>query len=155
MVRDRSTPTQDMSPERLTQPKKKKQFLIKPTLHWSPPKKKKGVSVLPAKRSLYRIHRDSIPVGERREEKAKIGLASVHVYPPILPSWEAIGPCPFRPLSSSRRAGEIVAAVPPPPPCRAAAYVCCWDRELIKSSAFWGESKLYCSPLCRSLITAG
>ncbi len=26
--------------------------------------------------------------------------------------------------------------------------------ELIKSSAFWGESKLLCSPLCRSLITA-
>ncbi len=34
MVRDRSTPTQDMSPERLTQPKKKGFFfLIKPTLH--------------------------------------------------------------------------------------------------------------------------
>ncbi len=32
MVCDRSTPTQDMSPERLTQPKKKI-FLIKPTLH--------------------------------------------------------------------------------------------------------------------------
>ncbi len=33
MVRDRSTPTQVMSPERLTQPKKKIFFLIKPTLH--------------------------------------------------------------------------------------------------------------------------
>ncbi len=33
MVRDRSTPTQDMSPERLTQPKKIFFLLIKPTLH--------------------------------------------------------------------------------------------------------------------------
>ncbi len=31
--RDRSTPTQDMSPERLTQPKKNIFLLIKPTLH--------------------------------------------------------------------------------------------------------------------------
>ncbi len=35
MVRDRSTPKQDMSPERLTQPKKKYIFLIKSTLQKS------------------------------------------------------------------------------------------------------------------------
>ncbi len=109
MVRDRSTPTQDMSPERLTQPKKIFFLLIKPT-----PEKKNGVSVLPAKRSLYRINKDNIPVGEKKTQT--IGLASVHVHPAIIPFWAAraksipaVTPLP----SNWRNSGRCSPVVPP------------------------------------------
>ncbi len=52
-----------------------------------------------------------------------------------------LGPSPSRPSRPSRRTEETAAAAPPPSPRRAAAYDFCWDMELIKSSAFWGESK--------------
>ncbi len=49
-------------------------ILIKPTLHQSPPEQKKekeGGLVLPAKRQLYRIYMNTIPGGERKEERKK------------------------------------------------------------------------------------
>ncbi len=105
-----------MSPERLTQPKKYFFLLSKPTLHYSPPKKKKGVSVLPAKRSLYRIYRDNIPVEEGEKKTQKIGLASVHVHPAIIPSWAArtMSIPAVKPLPSSWRNSDRCSPVVPP-----------------------------------------
>ncbi len=106
-----------MSPERLTQPKKKKKnslLLIKPTLHQSPPKNKNGVSVLPAKRSLYRINKDNIPVGEKKTQT--IGLASIHVHPAIIPFWAARAksiPAVTSLPSNRRNSGHCSPVVPP------------------------------------------
>ncbi len=72
------------------------------------------MSVLPAKRSLYRINKDNIPVGEKKTQT--IGLASVHVHPAIIPFWAArtktipaVTPLP----SNWRNSGRCSPVVPP------------------------------------------
>ncbi len=130
--------------------RQKKKTLQSSPLSTSPLQtKKKGELVSPVKRQLRRTNRNNIPGRERKEKKRD--STGIHVHPATI---------------FSRAAGiTSIPAITPLPPGRKDGGrrfpVALWSHSIClllwqgadKSSAFWGESKLLCSPLCRSLIT--
>ncbi len=80
MIRDRSTSAQNEPPKRLTLPKHYCNETYSSLVPSRKKRKKKGGLVLPAKGQLYRINMNTIPGGERKEEKRK-KRSSKHPYP--------------------------------------------------------------------------